>query len=122
MNPLRIIRRKSPNITNLESDTGIGFGSSSGVSHNSGDAIPPGNINIFDLFGIGASYFENRSMPWHGKAKSGIENSEGKITFKNAGRKNNFEIVGRKTFMILNHVDSNHINTDLNQINSNHVN
>ena len=65
-----------------------------------------------------------RSVLYHGAAKSEIENPGSNIIFKNAERKNNFEVekVGRKNSVILNCVNSNNINTDPNHINSNQAN
>ena len=58
-------------------------------------------------------------MVWHGVATSEIENPACNIISKNSKFGNNFEVekVGRKKSIILNHVDSNHINSDSDQVN-----
>ena len=118
MNLLITIGSISPYITNLRSDTGVGFG------NNSGDGIPPINIGRLCLFDIGMLHLANRRAPVHGAVKSESENPEFNSIFKNAWCKNNFEVetFGRKNSVILNHVDSNYINTVSNHANSNHDN
>ena len=63
-------------------------------------------------------------MTWLSKCES--ENPGDNIIFENADRENNFEAEkgGHKNSVVLNHVDLNHINTDLNQsdnVDSNHA-
>ena len=69
----------------------IGFG------RNSGDGIPPKQIGSFNPFDRGTSDFPDRSVLWHGAAKSEGENPGGERIFKNAGCEN-FEVekFGRK--------------------------
>ena len=57
-------------------------------------------------------------MAW--KSEKGSENPEGNIILKNSGRENNFEVekVGRDKSMVLDHVNSYHINTDFIYIDS----
>ena len=59
VNPSRTIGSIIPQITNMKSGTGIGFG------RNSGDGIPPRNIVSFSLFDRGAHNFSNRSALWN---------------------------------------------------------
>ena len=118
MKPSITIISISLHIASLKSGTAIEFG------RNSGDVIPPRNINIVGLSGRGISYFANRSVSCHGAANSESENSEGERIFKNYGHENNFEVeeVGRKNFIIFNHVHSNHIKTNSNHVDLNHAN
>ena len=73
--------------------------------------IPESNIanncGIIDLVSriLDIAY---RGSPWHGKVKNESENIRGNKCFKNAERKNNFEVekVGRKTNVSWNHTNS----------------
>ena len=111
VNPSRTIMHISLKITIMKSGTQmrrIGFG------WNRGDGIPQRNIGIFSLFDIETLDLSGRITLWNGTAKSESEKPEGNIIFKNAGCENNFEVikVGYNFFVILNHVDSNHTNTN----------
>ena len=123
MNPPRTIRRITPQITSLESGTGIG--QNSNVGWNRSDRILPRNIGIFGVFGFfdrGESDLFNRSASWHCASKIESESLGGNRIFENSERDNNFEVekVRHKNSVILNQVNSNHINTNSNH--SNHVN
>ena len=108
-----------PHINSMESGTGIQWNSD--IGQNSGDGIPPGNIGIFSLFDKATSDLSNRSTSWHGAEKNESENPGDNSIKRNVEHENNFKVekVWRKCFVILNHIDFNHINTDLNH--SNHV-
>ena len=66
-----------------------------------------------------ASYLSNRSASWHDAAKIESENPGYNSIFENADCENSFEVenIGCKNPIILNHDDSNHINTNLNHSN-----
>ena len=76
------------------------------------------NCNIFNSVSrtFNIAY---RILSWHGAERSENENLGGNNIFENAERKSNFEVgkVGRKNSVTFNHVDLNHINTDLNPLN-----
>ena len=61
-----------PQITSLESVTGIGRNIS--VGRNSGDGILKRNIWSFGLFEVGTSYIFDISTSWHGAAEIESEN------------------------------------------------
>ena len=103
VNPSRTIRRIRPHIITVNSGNKmrrIGF------EWNSSDVIPPRNIGSFEHFNRRTSDFFSRSALCHGTAKIETEKPGGGIIFKNAGRKNNFEVerVGCKYSVILNNV------------------
>ena len=93
MNPPRTIRRITPQITSLESGTGIG--QNSNVGWNRSDRILPRNIGIFGVFGFfdrGESDLFNRSASWHCASKIESESLGGNRIFENSERDNNFEV------------------------------
>ena len=115
VNPSRTTRSIHPQINSLKSGTGIGFG------RNICDRIPERQIGIFVLFDREMSDFSNSSASWHGTEKIEIENPGDNSIFENAEREvfNKVEKLGKK-YIILKHIDSNHINANSNH--SNHVN
>ena len=69
MNPSRTIRSPRPQITRIRK----------------------GGFDIFHST-IGTPDIAYRGLPWHGEVKSESENLDGNNFFKNAERKNNFEV------------------------------
>ena len=118
VNPLRSIRSISPHITSMKSGAEmwrIGF------RQNSSDRIPPINIGSFDLFNRGMSDFSNKRASLHVAAKSESENPEGDSIKKMLGARIIMKLIqlGANS-IILNQVNSNHINTESNHVNLNH--
>ena len=81
MNPSITIRSIMPQITSLEIVSGVGM--------NSSDII---HIGRFSLFYRDISDFYDRSVPWHGAAKSKSENLGGNSIFENTEHENSLEV------------------------------